>query len=75
MREGLPMVHQHFPSTFSLTKNNNSINRLTSRSLAGLALAVSLVATLVALALSLGVEAVVGVSSLIAQVGVDANKL
>jgi hypothetical protein len=57
------------------TKSNNLIKRLTSRSLAGLAFAVSLVAALVTLALSLGVEAVVGVSSLVAQVGVDANKL
>jgi hypothetical protein len=55
--------------------SNDSFNRLTSGSLAGLALPVGLVTALVALALSLGVEAVVGVSSLVAQVGVDANEL
>jgi hypothetical protein len=59
----------------SLAESNNSINRLTSGSLAGFALAISLVAALVALALSLGVEAVVRVSSLVAQVGVDADEL
>jgi hypothetical protein len=49
--------------------------RLASGSLARLALAVGLVAALVALALSLGVEAVVRVSSAVAQVGVDADEL
>ena len=72
MCEGSPAVHRCF---FSSTKDNDSIKRLASGSLAGLALAVSLVATLVALALSLSVKAVVGVSSLVAQVGVDANQL
>ena len=60
---------------FSSTKGNDSMKRLASGSLAGLALAVSLVTALVALALGLGVEAVVGVSSLVAQVGVDAHQL
>lgn len=75
MYEGSPAVLRCFPSAFSPTKNNNSIKRLTSRSLAGLALAVSLVATLVTLALSLSIKAVVGVSRLVAQVGVDADEL
>ena len=69
------MVDQCLPSSFLSTKSNNLIKRLTSRSLAGLAFAVSLVAALVTLALSLGVEAVVGVSSLVAQVGVNADEL
>ena len=60
---------------FSSTKGNDSMKRLASGSLAGLALAVSLVTALVALELSLGVEAVVRVSRLVAQVGVDANQL
>lgn len=68
MFEGLPVVNPCFPSAFS-------IKRLASRSLAGLALAISLVTALVPLALSLSVEAVVGVSSLVAQVGVDAHEL
>ena len=72
MCEGSPAVHRCF---FSSTKDNDSIKRLASGSLAGLALAVRLVAALVALALSLSIKAVVGVSSLIAQVGVDAHEL
>jgi len=69
------MYTRCFPSSSLSNKSNNRIKRLTSRSLAGLALAVGLVAALVALALSLSVKAVVGVSSLVAQVGVDADKL
>lgn len=63
-----------FPA-FSLTKNTSSIKHLTSRSLARLALAVGLVTALVALALSLGIEAVVRVSRLVTQVGVDSHQL
>lgn len=58
-----------------MIRNTSSNKRLTSRSLARLTLAVGLVTTLVALALSLSIKAVVGVSSLIAQVGVDAHEL
>ena len=65
------MVHQCFPSTFLLTKNNNSIKRSANRSLTSLALAFRLVTALVTLALNLTVKAVVRVSSLVAQVGVD----
>jgi len=75
MRKGSPAVHQCFISAVLLAKINDAIKRLASRSLARLALAVSLVTALVALALSLSVKAVVGVSSLVAQVGVDANQL
>jgi hypothetical protein len=55
--------------------NNNQTTRLASGSLARLTLAVRLVAALVALTLSLGIEAVVGVSSAVAQVGVNTNEL
>jgi len=77
---GRPMLHifyrcYNIQGAFSLASSSNTVKRLTGRSLAGLALAVGLVTTLVALALSLGIEAVVGVSSLVAQVGVDANEL
>ena len=75
MCEGSPAVLRCFPSTFSLTKTNNSTKRLTSRSLAGLALAVSLVTALVALALSLGVKAVVRVRRLVPDVGIDTDQL
>lgn len=75
MCEGSPAVRRCFPSVSSSTKTNDQIKHLTSRSLARLALAVSLVTALVTLALSLSIKAVVRVSSLVAQVGVDADEL